>query len=98
MDDTIRLALETISLNKQAIVFVSSRSSAEKTAEDISKLIDKNDPYLSSLAEDISKIVSPPTKQCKRLSSMISKGIAFHHAGLTNKQKKKSLKKNLEPV
>ena len=58
MDDTIRLALETISLNKQAIVFVSSRSSAEKTAEDISKLIDKNDPYLSSSGSIMKLLIS----------------------------------------
>jgi len=86
MDDTLRLALETIEQGKQAIVFVASRASAEKTAEDISKLL-----QISEITQDISakagKVVSPATKQCKRLSLCLSKGIAFHHAGLANKQK-----------
>ena len=38
MDDVHKLALETIQNNKQAIIFVPSRASAEKTAEELSKL------------------------------------------------------------
>ena len=38
LDNLHKLALETIDLGKQAIIFVPSRASAEKTAEDISKL------------------------------------------------------------
>ncbi len=87
MDDTIRLSLETLKINKQAIVFVASRSSAEKTAEDIAKLVSGNFPELNELSENISKVINPSTKQCNRLSKCISKGIAFHHAGLASKQK-----------
>ena len=35
----INLALDTIRIGKQAIVFVNTKKSAEKTAEDISKKI-----------------------------------------------------------
>lgn len=87
MDDTIRLSLETLKINKQAIVFVASRSSAEKTAEDIAKLVPGNFSELNELSNNISKVINPPTKQCNRLSKCISKGIAFHHAGLASKQK-----------
>ena len=84
MEDTLKLALETIKKDKQAIVFVPSRASAEKTAEDISKLTAFS---LLDLEEGILKAVSTPTKQCERLAKCLKKGVAFHHAGLTNKQK-----------
>ncbi|MBU0457219.1 MAG: helicase-related protein [Nanoarchaeota archaeon] len=84
MDDIQKLVLETISIDKQAIVFTPSRASAEKTAEDISKLTNFQFPQLE---KEILKAASTPTKQCKRLSHCIRKGIAFHHAGLLQKQK-----------
>ncbi len=83
-DETIELALDTIGKDKQALVFVSSRASAEKTAEDSSE---KTNVFLSDLSQKVLKGVSSPTKQCKRLSTCVRKGIAFHHAGLTQKQK-----------
>ena len=42
---------------------------------------------LINLSEDVLKSLSKPTKQCLRLSKCVKKGIAFHHAGLTGKQK-----------
>ena len=84
MDALQQLSLETINKGKQAIVFLPSRSSAEKAAEDISKLTALQLPQLE---KDILHAVSTPTKQCRRLSHCIRKGVAFHHAGLTQKQK-----------
>ncbi len=84
MEDTNRLAIETIQLNKQAIIFLPSRASAEKTAEDIAKLTSFSFP---DLEHEILHNLSIPTKQCRRLSHCIKKGIAFHHSGLTNSQK-----------
>ena len=84
MDDIQFLAVETIQKGKQAIVFVPSRASAEKTSEDIAKLVDAHHPDLES---DVLNSASTPTKQCKRLSKIILKGVAFHHAGLLQKQK-----------
>ena len=84
LDETIHLALDTIRKNKQALVFAPSRASAEKTAEDISNQTKLLFPELSS---QILKSSSSPTKQCRRLANCIKKGIAFHHAGLTGKQK-----------
>src|SRR3989338_7157913 len=79
-----KLALETIEMNKQAIIFTPSRASAEKTAEDISKLTTFQYPEFE---KEVLKAASTPTKQCRRLSHCIRKGIAFHHAGLLPKQK-----------
>ncbi|MAG60381.1 hypothetical protein CL619_01205 [archaeon] len=91
MDDTIRLGLETIAQNKQAIVFCASRASAEKTAEDIATKRSITNFEAKELALEISSsclnVVSPPTKQCKRLAKMLTKQIAFHHSGLASKQK-----------
>jgi len=79
-----KLALETIEMNKQAIIFAPSRASAEKTAEEISKLTQFQYPEFE---KEVLKAASTPTKQCRRLSHCIRKGIAFHHAGLLAKQK-----------
>ncbi len=84
MNPIEELALETIRLNKQALIFTPSRASAEKTAEEISKLVNLNYP---DLAEHALKATSPPTKQCRRLAMVINKGLAFHHAGLLAEQK-----------
>ena len=84
-DPVINLALDTIKLKKQAIVFANSKRSAEKTAEDIAKQI-KN-ICLTELSEQIENALTSPTKQCKRLGRIVKKGVAFHHAGLTSKQR-----------
>ena len=75
------LALDTIKIGKQALVFVNTKRSAEKTAEDISKKIKTNDKNLAEISEKLLKAISRPTRQCERLSSCVKKGIAFHHAG-----------------
>src|SRR3989338_4415317 len=84
LDDTLKLALETMQMNKQAIIFVPSRSSAEKTAEEISKLTSGNHPELE---KNILEALSTPTTQCRRLAQCVKKGIAFHHAGLVSEQR-----------
>jgi len=83
-EPAISLALDTIKINKQALIFCASKSSAEATAEKISKKLKSEDP---ELGKAILSAISAPTKQCRRLAGCISKSIAFHHAGLTHKQK-----------
>lgn len=84
MDPIHKLALQTLEQNKQAIIFAPSRASAEKAAEDIAKLTQFQ---LPDLEHDVLKAASTPTKQCRKLSHIIKKGVAFHHAGLLQKQK-----------
>lgn len=84
LDETYKLALDTIKIDKQAIVFVPSRASAEKSAEEISKLTNFNYPQFE---QEVLKAASTPTRQCRRLSHCVKKGVAFHHAGLLQKQK-----------
>ncbi|MBS3169050.1 hypothetical protein J4210_01070 [Candidatus Woesearchaeota archaeon] len=84
MDDLVKLSLETIQMQKQALIFLPSRASTEKTAEDIAKM---TSGHLPELEQEVLKVVTSPTKQCRRLSHCVRKGVAFHHSGLTSAQK-----------
>src|SRR3989344_921038 len=86
-DPSMNIVMDTLALGKQALVFVNTKRSAEKVAEDISKKIKEENNELDKLAEEVGKAVSRPTKQCERLALCLKKGIAFHHAGLAHKQK-----------
>src|SRR3989338_1393856 len=81
------LALDTLNLGKQALVFANTKKSAEKAAEDIAGKIKTNNSSLDNLSAKMLKALSSPTKQCQRLALCIKKGIAFHHAGLVAKQR-----------
>ncbi|MBT3406737.1 hypothetical protein HN419_06280 [Candidatus Woesearchaeota archaeon] len=84
-NQSINIALDTIQIGKQALIFVNTKRSAEKLSEDISKKI--KHISLPTLSASILKAVSSPTKQCRRLSKIVEKGVAFHHAGLVSKQR-----------
>src|SRR5574341_465759 len=86
-DSVINVALDTIEIKKQALVFVNAKRSAEKVAEDISKKAPLKSKELDDLSESIRTVISKPTRQCERLSLCVKRGIAFHHAGLHSKQK-----------
>jgi helicase len=86
-DATIDLALDTIKKEKQGLIFVNTRRSAESTAEKISLKIKSTNTELMNLSDDILHVLQSPTKQCKRLAMCVKKGIAFHHSGLTHKQR-----------
>ncbi|MBN1544710.1 hypothetical protein JW898_04565 [Candidatus Woesearchaeota archaeon] len=86
-NDLVNIALDTVRLNKQALVFVSNKKSAEKCAEDISHKINRADELLEGISDAVIAAIPKPTKQCERLARCVSKGIAFHHSGLTHKQR-----------
>ena len=87
-DPAIDIALDTINMKKQALVFCNTRRSAESNAEKIAKEIKENSEILDELGNKILKVLSSPTKQCKRLANCVRKGTAFHHAGLASEQRK----------
>lgn len=78
---------DTLQKDKQTIIFVNTRRSAESLAERIATRIKTSSNKLEKLSEDILKAVSVSTKQCRRLSMSVKKGSAFHHSGLTSKQR-----------
>ncbi|HDP73355.1 MAG TPA: hypothetical protein ENN46_00135 [Candidatus Woesearchaeota archaeon] len=83
---------DTVGKGKQALVFVNTKKSAEKLAEDISIKIKLNNKMsrkaeLSLLSKKALHALDSPTAQCERLSRCISKGVSFHHAGLVSAQR-----------
>jgi helicase len=86
-DPTVNLVLDTLEKKKQAIVFANTKRSAEKCAEDIADQIKNTNELFMELSEKSLHALSSPTKQCRRLANCLKKGIAFHHAGLTHKQR-----------
>lgn len=87
MDDVVTLALDTISKGKQALIFVNTKRSAEKVAEDIAKHIKIPSQHYDDLAYAAEDTLAQKTEQCERLARCLRKGIAFHHAGLHSKQR-----------
>src|SRR3989338_1208184 len=86
-DPVTNIALDTINLGKQALVFVNTKKSAEKNAEDISKKIKIGSKDLEIISDLALNSLPRHTKQCERLAFCLRKGIAFHHAGLVAKQR-----------
>ncbi|MFW6025503.1 MAG: helicase-related protein, partial [Candidatus Woesearchaeota archaeon] len=85
-DEVIDLILDAVSRNKQVLVFVSSKRSAEKVAEDCAKELVNQFDY-PNLKNKVLEVLPKPTKQCKRLAKIIKRGCAFHHSGLVPKQR-----------
>lgn len=84
---------ETITREKQVIIFCGSKRGAEKQAEDLAKYLRKTfsaisaNDSLKELAHRFEHVLSTPTKQCQRGAFCISGSTAFHHAGLTSEQR-----------
>jgi len=82
---------DTLRKNKQALIFVSTRRSAEAAAEklNIAEFLGSEDKQkLIALSDSIENALSSPTKQCRRLARIVKNGVAFHHAGLVARQRK----------
>ncbi len=83
----LALVKETIRNKKQSLIFLSTKKSAEKAAEDLAKSLKEETDGQKEIAQDALVALSRPTKQCERLAYCLRKGIAFHHAGLAQKQR-----------
>ncbi len=76
----------------QVLVFVATRRSAEATASELSAITNKfltvgEKTELSKTKQKTLKALASPTSQCQALANCIENGIAFHHAGITPKQR-----------
>jgi helicase len=87
------LIADTMERGKQALIFFSTRRSAESGSEKAAKIakrflkVDERSE-LAKVAKDIENALASPTKQCRRLAAAVRMGAAFHHAGLIAKQRK----------
>jgi len=91
-DDVAAVVDDTLAMNKQAIFFMLTRKKAEQLAQKLApfieqKLLPKEKLFLKKLAEKLENVLETPTEQCKMLASLAARGIAFHHAGLMQKQR-----------
>ncbi len=88
-DEIWALVKQTVSEGGQCVVFVNSRRSTEAVA---SRIADKmKNHYDSVLSEQDRKLLeggSEPTALGRKLAKCVSRGSAFHNAGLTFRQRK----------
>jgi helicase len=85
-DETLALAKDTLSQNAQILIFESSRRNAEATAAKLASYMGINHPDLAELEESI--LATGDSETCRRLAQCVSRGVAFHHAGLLSEQRK----------
>ncbi len=84
---------DTLALKeKQALVFVNTRRHSEGVAKKLSSLTEKRlaereKIFLEKQSVRILNVLEAPTEQCVSLSKLVKKGIAFHNAGLLQKQR-----------
>lgn len=75
----------------QVLVFVNTRKAAESLAADLGKLmrdLDQVPPGLSAVAKRLMGEQEEPTTLGNKLGRCLKNGCAFHHAGLTNPQRR----------
>ena len=89
----VEIAEHTVGMGKQALMFVSTRKNAEALSEQMGKIIRRRlSPEeldkLGKISRKILGAVEKPTMQCEKLAGVVSHGVAFHHAGITNEQRK----------
>jgi helicase len=90
--DLKELVGQTFAKGKQGLVFISTRRGAESAAEKIAGMLKDRIPAgdrkkLDEVSGRILSTLDHPTVQCHRLSGCVKDGTAFHHAGLTNRQR-----------
>ncbi len=78
--DDLNLCLDTIATGGQCLVFVSSRRNAEAFARRAASAINSDSAGLEELAARLNSLAE--TEMDKVLAGCVSKGAAFHHAGL----------------
>ncbi len=88
----IRVLEDTLERKKQVLFFYSTKRNAEagatKLAEHVEKRLTAGEKeQLSAIGESVLNVLDRPTDQCEKLSKLVKRGVAFHHAGLMNGQR-----------
>ena len=78
---------------RQALVFSQNKRTVVANAKTIAsiiggKLFKEEKEKLLAVSKDILGVLERPTTQCEILGDLVKNGVAFHHAGLVNKQRK----------
>jgi helicase len=93
LETDVAIVENTLKMKKQCLIFVSTRKGAEKTAENLQKIVKsnltKNESFqLEAVSREIENVLEYPTRQCKKVASIARNGVVFHHAGLLGKQRR----------
>ena len=91
-DHLLNIVLELLKNKKQALIFAQTKKVAVSNTKLISTVMDsklskEEKESLYTLSNSILKVLDRPTSQCEELSEAVKHGVAFHHAGLINKQR-----------
>jgi len=83
---------DTLGKKKQALIFCNTRQKSVGFAKNLSSitekfLSEKEKILLQKKSEEVLSVLESPTEQCRILSSLMKKGIAFHNAALMSKQR-----------
>ncbi|VVB68704.1 ATP-dependent DNA helicase Hel308 [uncultured archaeon] len=84
-DEALALVKDTLSQEAQILIFENSRRNAEAAASKLCGLVPPGQET-DALSESI--LATGESETCQRLASCVSKGIAFHHAGLLPEQRR----------
>ena len=84
-DETLALVKDTLSQSAQILIFENSRKNAEAAASRLCGLIPA-DAATESLSLNI--LATGESETAVRLASCVSRGVAFHHAGLLSEQRR----------
>ncbi len=85
-DEALALVRDTIDQKAQILIFENSRRNAEAMATKLSGDLSINEAELKSLSESI--LATGESETCRRLANCVSRGVAFHHAGLLPEQRR----------
>jgi len=88
-DSIIDMALEVVKGGGQCLIFANTRQNAVKYASKMSKYLEPHvDPKeVRDLCEEIEEGEEAPIVN-EELASLVRKGVAFHHAGLSARQRR----------
>jgi helicase len=84
-DEALALVKDTLSQSAQILIFENSRKNAEASASRLCGLIPA-DAAMLDLSQSI--LATGESETAQRLAACVSRGIAFHHAGLLSEQRR----------
>ncbi len=88
-EDILSILEHAVRKGQQALVFANTRRNAESLAKKAAAITAGHaPPEAGEAAEKVLSVLDPPTEQCAKLAGLVKKGVAFHHAGLVQKQRK----------
>ncbi len=85
-DEALALVKDTLEQKAQILIFENSRRNAEAMATKLCGDLSIDDTGLKSLSESV--LATGESETCRRLANCVSRGVAFHHAGLLPDQRR----------